>query len=423
MDPVKKIFIYSGACERRNLDAKKICDYLTKNNYQIVNEPNNVDYIIFFTCGFVKSVSDLCFATIEELKKYPAELIVAGCLPDIAQDQLKSVFTGKIITTKDLDQIDTLFNENEIKFNTVDDAHIMWYNYTKTTLLGTFKRIAKSSLFVRKCCHVVERTIISKIFGNNFHKTFPFNRLYPEQRKYAISISRGCIHNCSYCAIRRAVGPLKSKPMNACLKEFKLGLKQGYKQIVLEADDTGHYGIDIKKSLPELLDKMTKIDGDYTIELKNTHPFWIIKYVDQLEELLLKKKIKTILLSIQSGNNRILKLMRRSYTAEQLIPTLIRLKKAYPDLELGVHLMVGFPTETTEEFQDTLQLFEKLPLDFGSVFSFSTQDGTEADKFAPKIPVKEIKNRIRQTLHVLRNNNYSAWYSKEDKSISFYKNN
>jgi len=417
----EKVFLFSSACERRNLDAQKIYNYLTENGYKIVNDPEEADYIIYFTCGFVKSVSDTCLKMIEDFKKYDAELIIAGCIQDIIGEELSKIFDGRIIPTRDLDRINDIFSNKKTKLGDLEDAHSMWSNFNKRSFLGILRRISRSIKSIEKSHNWFKNHILKTIFGENFEKIFPFNRIYPHQDIFCIFISRGCIHNCSYCAIRKAVGPLKSKPIDECIKEFKLGLEKGFKHFVLEADDIGHYGIDIKSSLPELLDKMIKIEGDYKIELKNFHPMWIIKYVKEFKEILKRKKIKIILLSVQSGNNRILKLMRRPYTKEKLQDTILSLKKVDPELEIGVHLLVGFPTETFDEFKETLDLFEKTPFDFGSIFSFSSQEGTTAAKMEPKIKWKEILHRMKYALAYLRKNNYFACYIKSTKNVYFYR--
>lgn len=415
------IFIYSNACERRNIDAKKIYTYVLDKGYKIVSDPRNADYIILVTCGFVESVSDRSLELMKEFQEYDAELIVAGCLPDISPDEVKKIFNGKIIPTKNLSSIDEIFKDTTLKFNNLDDEHSMWYNFDTGSPILILKSIVKKISILRRCHNFIKENALKKIFGKNFDKTSPFNKIYPEKESYCISISRGCIHNCSYCAIRKAVGKLKSKPLDQCIKEFKIGLNEGYTHFILEADDVGHYGIDIKSSLPKLLDAMTKIEGDYQIELKNFHPIWIIRYIDEFEKILKRKKLSIILLSIQSGNDRILKLMRRPYSKDALVATIMKLKKADPDLHLGVHLLAGFPTETMKEFKDTLDLFEKVPLDFGSIFSFSSKEGTDADAIKPKLTKREMRKRMKNALLFLRKKNYFAWYSGLSESISFYR--
>jgi len=258
-----------------------------------------------------------------------------------------------------------------------------------------------------------------KIIGENFLKIFPFNRLYTGYGDFCILISRGCIHNCTYCVTRKAVGPLKSKTPDQCVKEFKLGLQQGNKNFILEADDIGPYGVDIGSSLPELLNKITNVDGDYSLKLSHAHPTWIIKYADELEKIVKTKKIKNIFISIQSGNDRILKLMSRPYPKDQLIKSILKFKKAYPELQIGIDLMIGFPTETEEEFRETLELFQRVRFDYGVIFPFSCHEGTKASTIEPKISSRDINKRMKYASQFLRKNNYFTWLFRSTKSISF----
>ena len=114
------------------------------------------------------------------------------------------------------------------------------------------------------------------------------------------------------------------------------------------------------------------------------------------------KKIRSILLSIQSGNNRILKLMRRPYTKEALLDSVSRLKKAHPDLEIRAHFLIGFPGETIEEFRETLELIEKIHFDHALLFLYSDVDGTEACNMEPKITRREMRRRRRIARKFLR---------------------
>jgi tRNA A37 methylthiotransferase MiaB len=417
----KNVFIYTLACERRRLDAQKIRTYFSKNNYEIVDDPKDAHYIIFFTCAFVNKKTEQCLSIIKKLKKYDAELIIAGCLPDIARDKLKYTFSGRTIPTKNLDKIDNIFTDNKIKFRDIDDECSIWHNFNPIGVskepIGFFKILLREAKFISRIYGIGKKYFLKEFFEN----VYPFNVLYGEKSNYYISISRGCIHNCSYCSIRNAIGPLKSKPVDQCIKEFKLGLKEGYTDFILQADDIGTYGIDIKSSLPELLDGITKIDGNYTIRLENTHPRWIIKYINELEEILKRKKIRHITVSVQSGSNRILKLMRRSYMQEDVIDSISRLKKADPKVDIGAHLMVGFPSETREEFKETLLFFKKSLFDNGIIFSFSSADGTDADIIEPKISEREIRKRMKIASDYLKKTGYFPWYIHAFRGISFYK--
>lgn len=136
---MKKVFILTEGCELRLLDAKRISRYLSQNKYQIVYKPENADIIIYVTCAFLNRATEIFLKEIEELQKYDAELIVAGCIPGIDKEGLNKIFSGKTITTKDLDNIDKLFPDIQTKFCDIDDANLLHENIDKRTVIGALK--------------------------------------------------------------------------------------------------------------------------------------------------------------------------------------------------------------------------------------------------------------------------------------------
>jgi len=417
--PGMNVFINSMFCERRELDTQKIYTYLRENNYTIVHDLKKANYIIFMTCGVTKDVANISFKSIEKYKGYDAEMIVAGCIPETHKEELEKIFTGKTISTKNLDKIDGLFPQASIKFQEIAEVNTRWENFNDRTLIGIVIRIHANVDVIRRVDSFILNTILTKVLGKNFFKTYPFNRLFLDSGKYYISISRGCIHNCTYCVIRKGVGRLHSKTPEQCVKEIQCGLQQGFRTFVMEADDLGPYGIDIGSSLPDLLRKIMEIDEQFTITIRHTHPMWIIKYGVELDDILKQKKVSSLIVSIQSGNDRILRLMGRPYSTEQLVDTLSKFKKSNPDLEIGVDLIVGFPSETEEEFYDTLRLFDSVRFDYGFIFPFSCHEGTKASTIEPKIPKQVIDQRMKVALRFLIKNNYFAWRF-DTGEISFY---
>lgn len=414
------VYIESLACERRLLDAQKIRDYFIINNYSIVNNPKEAQYIILITCGFTNVVADICFDSIKKYKESDAELIVVGCVPETHKEKLKELFDGKTISAKELERIDELFPESSVKFIEITEDNSMLQNSEKLSWITYLKYLGERFSITKKITSFIIDKAVIKITGKLIYKTFPFNRIFTEPSYYYIMISRGCIHNCTYCIIRKAIGPLKSKTIDQCYTEFQRGLHQGYKTFVLEADDVGPYGIDIDSTLPELLQKMTSTEGDYSIEMRNTHPYWILKYKNELEALIKTKKVTSIFISIQSGSDRILHLMKRRYCVDDVMELAKRFKEINPDLKIGVDILLGFPSENLEDFQKTLSLFDTKLLDFGDIIPFSCHAATEASKIEPKVSEQEKKRRIRETLRYLRKRNYFALIIRDTGSIAFY---
>jgi threonylcarbamoyladenosine tRNA methylthiotransferase CDKAL1 len=413
-----KVFIYDNACIRRKLDANKIYYYFLKNNYQIVDNPKEADYIIFITCAFVNKMVESDLSEIKKLKKYDAELIVAGCLPDIAKDKLKEIFDGKTISTKNLNEIDNIFKNNRFKFEDINDTNLLWHNYNPLGVskepYWIFQKLLSRFRFLNSAYNILKEKILKKsVF---FHHIFRLSFL---EKHYFIFISRGCTSNCTYCAIKKAIGPLKSKSVDECVRELKIGLNNGYRHIQLEADDAGAYGIDIGSSLPELLDKITELYEDFIIEVGEIHPAWIIRYAEKLEPIIKRGKIKYLLMAIQSGNNRILNLMKRTYDKESLIESLSKLKKAYPGLDIGIQAIIGFPSETMDEFKETLQFVDIIKPSEGILFPFSNVKGTEANNIKPIVSKREMKNRAKFALKFLKKRDYQAHHSVILKYVTF----
>ncbi len=415
---MKNIFIYSETCRRRLLDAKKICTYFTKNNYRIVKNPEKADIIFILTCGFIDNATKNSLNKIKEFQNYNAELIVAGCVPEIDKEELAEIFDGRTISTKNIDHIDDLFPENKIKYKDIDDENTLFKNLDERTLEFLFKKIITNFFLTRYIYKKLSERIVNSSFGRH---PWVFLSLIAESL-YNIQISRGCNRNCSYCAIRKGIGPLKSKPVERCLEELKQGLDKNYKNFVITADSVGAYGLDIDTNFIELLDKLTSVKGDYKLIIRHLSPIWIIKYIDRLKEIIKRGKIDIICVPYQSGNNRILKLMNRYSDVDKIKNSLIQLKNVYPKLTYFCVSLIGFPTETEEEFKETLDFIKEANIDAGSVFRFSCKKGTEAETIEPKTPESEINNRFIYTKKYLEKLGYVVVYLPKLKIYLYSKN-
>ena len=394
----KKIFVYSYACELRLLDGMKIYRYLSKNKHKLVKSPRDADIILFVTCAVHNQTAENVINKIKEFQKYDAELIVAGCLPEIEKEKLAEIFDGRTISTKNIDQIDNLFPENKIKFDNINDENVI--NYSKV---------------------MVEYGIYSKFMNyllkRFFYKYDDDSFLYNFSKKdplYYIKASWGCNGNCSYCAIKKAIGPLKSKPIDECVKELKKGLNKGYTNFILAADDIGAYGLGIGSNLPNLLIELTEIPEDYKISIREIGPGWVVKYINELEDIVKKHKIANMGITLQSYSSRILKRMNRYSDVDRIKDAFLRLKKSDSNLNFNTHIIIGFPTETEEEFKQTLYLIKEIDFDSGLVFPFSCKDGTEAEEIEPKISLEEIDKRLIYAKKFLKNSGYKVYNSNQN---------
>lgn len=414
-----RICVYAPeVCVRRSLDSKKIFNYLSENKYEIVYDLDNADVIIFVTCAVGDRNTGFSLDMVRELQKYDAELIVAGCLPVIEKEELAKIFDGRTINTKDLDSIGQLFQGNLIEFNALDDANILYETDEEETHIDPIKKLfggVKSTEWITSRYFEIRNYILKDQLGEQS----AMYRLIVKKQFY-IRVSWGCRGNCSYCGIKKAVGPLKSKPLDKCITEFKNGLNAGYKHFSLTADDIGAYGLDDGSSFPELLDEITKIPGDYEIAILEIAPRWIVKYIDDLEEILKRGKVTMINIPFQSGCSRILKLMNRYSDAEKMKDAILKLRRFHPGLSLATQSIVGFPTETDEEFRQTIHFIKDVNFNGGHLYQFSCKTGTKAESIEPKISKEEMIERLKYAKKYLRNIGCSVFYRSILYSPKFY---
>ena len=397
------VLVEKYTCEKRYLDANKVKDYFLQNNYIIVNNPKKSDIIFFITCAASEIQAEFSLEKIRELKKYKAELIVGGCLPGIDEKKLRDVFSGRIIITKDMSQLDALFPENKIKYKEIMEAHTLASNLD-LPIYNEVKQIFHSSK------DVLLRGLLGK-------KSY----LYSELAKttfYYLTCSTGCLGSCSYCSIKKATGSLVSKKLDRCMNEFATGLKAGYTHFKVVGDDVGAYGMDIDETFPTLLDKMTRVPGDYEITVQSIHPQWMVKYIDDIENILKRGKVVHLAVLIQSASPRILRMMNRYSEIEKIRNAFARLRTAYPELKINTHCIVGFPSETMAEFKETLAFINDFNLS-GFIFFFSERPNTRALELEPKITDEEKMRRLNYAKHYLRKRKYHVLFVPSKKIFIF----
>jgi threonylcarbamoyladenosine tRNA methylthiotransferase CDKAL1 len=382
----KKVFIAVGGCNRRGLDASRLIDYFRANRCRIMGSPDSADYILFLTCAYKKKAEDICIDIIKRFNKYKSELIVLGCLPGISLDRLKSIFDGKYLATKDINTIDNFFPYFKVKFNEIPDSNFSY---------GGYKPILDVIASRKK-----QLPLIKSLFCRLFKR----KRLIIPKKKAILRISEGCNGKCSYCSISKATGKQKSKPTHEILKEYSDLLKKGYRFFTLSAEDTGSYGSDIGTKLPELLNNMSKIDKGYCVKwhIQTISPKYAIRYQSTLIDLIRKGKIVLIKCDIQSGNKRILSLMNRYPEVKDILSLYSRFKKANKRLITYSNFIIGFPSETDDEFKDTLRIMKKLELDIYEIFSYSDRHGSISSRLSNKVQSDIMMKRLTLVHDVFR---------------------
>lgn len=380
---MKKVYVRSNGCIDNLLDGKSFRLYFEENGWEVVHDPAQADIILANTCAFDKKHEDTSIADIEELKRYEnAQLIVTGCLPKINKERLESVFEGVSFGPKERNKIkDIIGATTDISWkrqHTISDEDI-------------------TELPHRKIVHHVTRLKNSTgKLGKYILPNFEIGEVTGDQETFFLVLGEGCLSNCAYCAIKNAKGGLTSKPVEDVLADFRSGLAQGYKRFIFTADDTGAYGQDIGTNLPELIERLLEIEGDYTLNIYHLEPNWLIKYYDYFKKVLDTSKIDVIFSPIQSGSNRILKAMRRPYVVEDYVRCINGLRAALPRLKVWNQFIVGFPGETEDDFQQSMDLIDTVPCNLVQAFEYSDRPGTAASAMDNHIPPDVMKKRLKR---------------------------
>lgn len=382
---VKTFYVYANKwCPRRGLDFSRLCEYFIANNLEAASDPKKADLIVILTCGLYAVYEEFSILTIEKaLKNRSAKVVITGCLPKIDPERLKAYDTAIIILPEDLGKLDSLIRAkvpyNELPMAIVQGIHDLYH--------GTL--LSRSSRFVVR---TAER---SRFFNFGFLSGSEDIMFAPTT--YKLEIAKGCLGNCSYCAIRLGMEKFHSFPEEQILESFRAGLKGGYKNFALVAGDIGCYGIDRQTSLPILLKKLFAVDGDFKILLWDLNVGWFIKYYPQLRSVLMANsaKVSKIVVPIESGSDRILRLMNRGYEIEKVKECLLDLLRTVPSINLETQIIVGFPGEANEDFQKTLDLVKAIRFSKVVVFKYEDRPNTQALEFPDKVSKSIINRRAR----------------------------
>jgi threonylcarbamoyladenosine tRNA methylthiotransferase MtaB len=209
--------------------------------------------------------------------------------------------------------------------------------------------------------------------------------------------------------------------MAECINDFSIGLKKGFKNFIITADDVGAYGIDIGYTFTQLLEKLCTFKGEYKISIQDLDPKWIVKYIDELEEIFKKNKISSINIALQSGSKNVLKRMNRYNDIEKISDSIGRLRNSSKNFSLDTHFILGFPSETRDDFYQTMNFVINNNFDMGFIYRFSLRSNTKADKIKPKTPREEIDYRMFAAKKFLKKHQYKILSLAKNSFYSFYR--
>ncbi len=366
----KKFYLQSFGCQMNEYDSSRLSDLMLARGFVRVDCPDDADLIILNTCAIREKAEEKIFSRLgcfKPLKKKNNNLKIAvgGC---VAVAQQAKIFQRS-------PEVDFIFGPSTI--------HLLpdWY----------------------QSHHVI------KIEGDPLTKFAHFPAPRIQGVSAFVSIMEGCNNFCSYCIVPFTRGREISRPLNDILKEIEAVLNQGVKEIHLLGQNVNSYfDLQTNCDLADLLEKIASYSEIVRIRFTTSYPK---NFTEKLFNVYLKepKLVNQLHLPIQSGSNNVLRAMRRKYNTEKYIQIINDLKKVRPDISLSSDFIVGFPGETDEDFNETLDLVDKLKFDHSFSFIFSKRPGTRAAELFDDISLQTKKKRLAMLQEKL--SNYTDYYS------------
>jgi len=362
---LKKIAFHTLGCKVNQVETEQLKEEFIHRGYEIVDFTDKADVYLINTCT-VTHVSDRkSRAIIRRAARHPhALVVVTGCMAQVAIKELASI-----------EGIDLIVS-----------------NLDKENIADIIEELDPEQ----------QKPVIVDHLPGKDRKLKPV--LYSLQHKRTrafVKIQDGCESGCSYCIVPRARGPVRSKLPEHVLQEIEQLLSLGYREIVLTGIHTGFYGKDLDNwDLLRLLDKiLAEIGDDFRLRLSSLEP---LEVSQELINLIADnpRMCRHFHIPLQSGSNRILKAMNRRYSREYYHGLLQRIAVHIPGVALTTDVMVGFPGEDEQDFQDTYDLIDSLPFMDLHVFPYSRRPGTRAASMTPQVPPQEKQVRSQKLLHL-----------------------
>ena len=347
-----KIGFISLGCSKNLVDSEKMMGMLKGGHHELVKDAQEAEAIIINTCGFINSAKEEAINTIFKMAEYKKQnckkLIVVGCLAQRYKETLEAEIPeiDAVISIREYPHL------HEILHSLLDGKELVSYGKS-------------------------ERMVSSK----------PWTAY--------LKIAEGCSNRCTYCAIPLIRGDNVTFPMEQLVQEAKELAQRGVKELVLIAQDTTKYGVDLygKRSLLELLQKLHEIDGFHWIRI-------LYMYPDEIDEDLIEgmAKLSKVLpyfdIPMQHANNRMLAAMNRRGTKEEVLALIKKIRKTYADPTLRTTFIVGFPSETQEDFDELMQFVEDVHWDRMGAFTYSPEEDTPAFDMEQSVAEEEKQRRL-----------------------------
>ena len=369
-----KIFVESYGCSASFADGEMISGLILNGGHTLVEDSEDSDLNIVVTCSVKDATANKMIHRIKSLKEKP--LVVAGCLPKAEKSTVEK------------------FTEN---------ASLLGPNS-----LGKTLQIIDSTLNGQKLI-ALDDTDLSKV-------GLPKVRLNPFVG--IVEIASGCMSECTFCQTKLSKGDLTSYRLGDIVRQVQTEIKEGCKEVWLTSTDNGCYGFDIGTDLPSLVDAVSEIPEEFMLRVGMMNPMYMPRIRDDLIKAYNNDKVfKFIHIPVQCGSNKVLNDMKRGHTAETFRDIVNKIRSQFKDFTISTDIIVGFPTETEEDFQKTVDLLDEIKPDVVNLSKYSARPGTDAAELK-QIDAAEVKRRSKiifeqiSKISIENNKKWIGWKGK-----------
>jgi len=355
-----KFYIYTLGCKVNTYESNVIKDKLINNGY-IEGEEDNSDIYIINTCTVTNTSDNKSLKVIRKVvRNYKNSIVVAvGCMTQVNSSLLKDL-----------------------------NVSIILGNSGKSRIVEYIEEFKKNGKPIMDISNIMDKPFEDMCL-NNFNKTRAF-----------VKIEDGCENFCSYCIIPYARGRVRSKKPEVVIEEINNLVKDGHKEIVLTGIHTGHYGADLQNyTFSKLLKEIENINGLERLRISSIE---VTELDDEFLGVLESSKILVdhMHIPLQSGSDTILKLMNRKYDKKYFIEKIEKIRSIRPNMSITTDIIVGFPGETEELFEETLDTVRRIKFSKIHVFPFSLRKGTKAEELPNHLDEVTKKNRVRRLINL-----------------------
>lgn len=336
-------------CTTKKLEMRRIQDFFTLNDWDVTRDPDKADIVLCVTCSGWEKLELKSLETLKSLQYLGDKVVALGCVTDVNPGGVKNIHASKCVSSLQLEKIAELIPNPKVKFEEVPEPSVF--------------------------------------------RTKEDYRLYDLTKRF-VNIASGCSFSCSYCRHKVGLGSRISRTEDHILKQIEELVAEGVRIVVLTGMETAYYGLDIKTNYPSLLKKVLDFNKSYEVHVAQFNPAGVLKYYDRLLPLLQNERVTDIQIPIQTTSDRLLKLMHRPQGTDKIGEFLREVKKMNKVAVLRTDIIIGFPSETMEELDKTLDFVTDV-FDEVAVYGFEMKKGLVVEKLMDQAFSKEeIERRV-----------------------------